>query len=594
MQIPETAPFSEEQRAALNRLLPTVSPPQLQWLAGFITGLEASMQRPGPSPAEEPPSLSILFGSESGNAEGLAQQAKKEASRRGFRVTVADMADRSAADLARERNLLVITSTWGDGDPPDNAMALHAALMSPNAPSFAGVSFAVCALGDTSYDKFCQTGKDFDRRLAELGAERFHERMDCDLDYEAPFNQWLGGVLVALERRVIPETQGRNGDAAATDRKDEPKEAYGKKNPFPAPLTERILLSGRGSGKEVWHHELSLAGSGLTYEPGDSLAVVPRNREEDVNAILEAGQFSGESVTLDGSTAPLRHWLSGAFDCTTLTKNVAAKYNDRAQSAKLSALLADAGAMRDYLHGRQIVDLLTDFPVEGLPAESFLALLRRMPPRLYSIASSLRAYPEEVHLTVASVRYVTHGRSRAGVASTYLAERVALGDTVSVFVTPNKHFKLPADAAAPIIMVGPGTGVAPFRAFLQERQATGATGKNWLFFGDQHYTLDFLYQLEWQDYLKERLLTKLDVAFSRDQKEKIYVQHRMMEQASSLWRWMQDGAVFYVCGDASRMAGDVHEALIRIAEREGGLTRAAAEEHVEELRKSRRYLRDVY
>jgi len=615
MQIPDTAPFTEEQREALNRLLPTITGPQLHWLTGFIAGVEAALRQPGLSPSVAlagtsdtlvdvlessagptkastvTPSLAIWYGSESGNAEGLARAAAKEASRRGLRASVADLGERTLEQLAKESNLLVITSTWGDGDPPDNAVSFHAALMGPGAPSLAGVSFAVCGLGDTSYDKFCQTGKDFDQRLEDLGARRFYPRVDCDTDYEGPFRDWLGGVLAELERSAgaglaLADPGGTAVAEAGT--------SYGKKKPFPAPLKDKILLNGRGSEKEVWHHEFSLAGSGLSYEPGDSLAVVPQNREEDVASVLEATGLAGATVTVDGALRSVDEALRQSYDCTGLTKPFLSKYNERAGSAKLAALLADADACRNYLHGRQIVDALRDFPMPGLKAAELLALLRKMPPRLYSIASSLRAFPDEVHLTVAAVRYHTQGRDRVGVASTFLADRVEVGGAVPVYVAPNKHFKLPADRDAPIIMVGPGTGVAPFRAFVQERQAVGAKGKNWLFFGDQRYTLDFLYQVEWQEAIQDGILTRLDVAFSRDQKQKIYVQHRMLEQAAELWRWLQDGAYFYVCGDATRMAGDVHETLIRIAETTGGMTREAADAYVEELRRTKRYLRDVY
>ncbi|RFC48731.1 MAG: sulfite reductase (NADPH) flavoprotein alpha-component [Verrucomicrobia bacterium] len=613
MQIPDSAPFTEEQRLALNRLLPTITPSQLTWLTGFVAGVQAALQQPGLAPAVTLehtvaavpvalpsvgavpaglPSLAILYGSESGNAEGLAQMARKEATKRGFKATVIDMAERGVAELSKEKRLLVITSTWGDGDPPDNAVALHAALMSPSAPSFAGVSFAVCGLGDTSYDKFCQTGKDFDRRLEELGAERFFDRIDCDTDYEAPFARWLEGVLGELQKRSAGVQASVVSTAVSGEVVSLP--VYGKKNPFPSPVKEKILLSGRGSGKEVWHHEFLLEGSGMAYEPGDSLAVVPVNRSEDVEAILSAGKFERSSVVVDGVACELATALQLHYDCTSLTKNLAGKYNEIAKSGKLSQLLADGDAFREYLHGRQVVDLLIDFPVQGLPAADFLALLRKMPPRLYSIASSLRAHPDEVHLTVAAVRYQTHGRDRVGVASTYLADRVKVGETVPVYTTANKNFKLPADGDTPIVMVGPGTGVAPFRAFLQERQAVGAKGRNWLFFGDQRFTLDFLYQVEWQEYLKDGLLTRLDVAFSRDQKRKIYVQNRMEERAEELWRWLEEGAFFYVCGDASRMAGDVHEMLIRIVEKCGQKSRGDAEAYVEGMRQTKRYLRDVY
>ncbi|MBU6302779.1 MAG: assimilatory sulfite reductase (NADPH) flavoprotein subunit [Verrucomicrobia bacterium] len=609
MQIPDSAPFSEEQRVALTRLLSGITPSQFTWLTGFVAGVEAAIRQSGltPSVAVEPavgamlgaglraasvPSLAIVYGSESGNAEGLAQMARKEAGKRGIKATVVDMADRTVADLAREKHLVVITSTWGDGDPPDNAVGLHAALMSPEAPSFGGTSYAVCGLGDTSYDKFCQTGKDFDRRLEELGAQRFYERIDCDTDYEQPFARWMDAMLVEFLKRfaaVDPAPVAVVGGGAGAVASE-----YGKKKPFPAPLKEKILLSGRGSGKEVWHHELLLEGSGMSYEPGDSLAVVPSNRAEDVERLLAVGKFRGEQVMVDGVSCDLSSALQVHYDCTGLTKNLASKYNEVAKSDKLSKLLGDSEVWRQYLDGRQVVDLLADFPVAGMEASDFLGLLRKMPPRLYSIASSLRACPGEVHLTVATVRYETHGRDRVGVASSFLADRVKVGGTVPVYTTTNKNFKLPVDGDTPIIMVGPGTGVAPFRAFLQERQAVGAKGRNWLFFGDQRYTLDFLYQVEWQEYLKDGLLTRLDVAFSRDQKHKIYVQNRMEERAAELWRWLEEGACFYVCGDAERMAGDVHEMLIRIAETHGGMSRIDAEAHVEGLRKAKRYLRDVY
>jgi len=642
MEIPDTAPFTPEQRAILNQLLPSMNPAQLQWLLGFAAGIDAALRQdagapaalqaqtagnqallstlgqiapdatatnPGPAPAAapEPIPLTIAFGSESGNAESLADSTAKEARKRGFVPKVLDMGDTDLATLSKVGHLLIITSTWGDGDPPDNAVSLHSELMGENAPSFKGVQFSVCALGDTSYDKFCQTGKDFDQRLEELGGERLSERVDCDVDFDGPYQAWLEATLESLSQQVGPAPQEALAAAAAPAAAAVAQQVaaaqapltqavvYDRKNPFRSKMKEKILLNGKGSKKEVWHYELSLAGSNITYQPGDSLAVLPYNGKDIVDPVLQAGSFISGSVSIDGgSQMSLGSALANFYDITTLTKNLLEKYNQFAESKKIDRLLADSDEMKAYIEGRQIVDMLEDFPVKQLSAKDFTSILRKLPPRLYSIASSLRAHPEEVHLTVAAVRYNTHGKERKGVASTYLADLVQIDGTVPIYVSPNKSFKLPEDNTTPIIMVGPGTGIAPFRAFVEERQALGATGKNWLFFGDQHYTNDFLYQLEWQDYLKDGLLTKLDVAFSRDQKKKVYVQHRMAENAKELWSWLDSGAYFYVCGDATRMAHDVHEALIDIVEKQGGLARPKAEAYVQQMQKDKRYLRDVY
>jgi len=629
VQLPETAPFSEEQRALLNQVLPGMSPSQLQWLTGFVAGVQSALQDPSmapssalaarsataPSPAlpaapssnGSPPAgspdagpVTIIFGSESGNAESLARETERALAQQGLQPAVKDMADLAPSELATESDLLVITSTWGDGDPPENAVELHSAIMGGNAPRLDGVRFSVCALGDTSYEQFCQTGREFDQRLAELGGVRIHDRVECDLDFEAPFRKWLDGVLQNL--KPAPERAAQASAPPTRAPAVEPASAaparppsYGKSNPFPAPLVEKILLNGRGSAKETWHLELSLTDSGLSYAPGDSLAVLPVNAIDTVDALLEAGRFEGDTVEVEGvGELPIREVLRDRYDITTLSRNFLTKYNELAHSEALTRLLEDPEAVRSYLHGRQIIDALEDYPIENLPAGSFVSILRKIPPRLYSIASSQRAHPGQVHLTVAAVRYESFGKHRKGVASTFLADQVTPGDPVSVYVTPNKNFKLPDDDSTPIIMVGPGTGIAPFRAFLQERHATGANGKNWLFFGDQHFTTDFLYQVEWQQYLKEGVLDRLDVAFSRDQKRKVYVQHRMEEAGAELWDWLHDGAFFYVCGDASRMAPDVHEALLCIAEKHGRLTRDEATAFLDELRKEKRYQRDVY
>ena len=373
---------------------------------------------------------------------------------------------------------------------------------------------------------------------------------------------------------------------------------YSKKNPFPSTLKQRRLLNKPGSTKEVQHLELCLTGSGLEYRPGDSLAIIPTNSDRLVADVMEAGGLDADvPVELaNGNSAPLGQALKNEFDVSGLTKSVLKKYNQFAQSDKIEALLdpENAAGLKEYLWGREVVDLLSDFPVAGMTAGDFCSVLRKITPRLYSIASSPLAHPGEVHLTIAVLRYQSHGRDREGVCSTYAAERVGVGETMPVFLHHDKHFKLPEDGNTPIIMVGPGTGIAPFRAFVEERAATGADGRSWLFFGDRNRETDFLYGEEFERYHADGKLTRIDLAFSRDQEEKVYVQHRMLENGAELYAWLNDGAMFYVCGDASRMAGDVHEALITIAERDGGQSREAAEAWLKQLQDDRRYLRDVY
>lgn len=603
MNLPTTAPFDNNQRANLSTALTGLNHDQKLWLSGFLAGLQAeSTEAAAPAVAAAPAGktpLTIIYGSESGNCETLAQDSKRLATAQGFQVTVKDMGDLAAKDLSKAENLLVLVSTWGEGDPPDRAVTFYEEVMGKDAPKLEGTRFSVLALGDTSYEHFCKIGKDLDLRLESLGAQRFHPRADCDLDFDEPFKKWIDGALHDLGTVAKPAA---NGSAVATTTVVTPAApaiAYGKKNPFPSELKNRILLNGRGSAKETLHFELSLEDSGLTYNAGDALALIPKNCPDDVDAVITAGKFDPEeSVPApDGSEGPLREVLFQYYDITGLSKPVLKKYNTLAKSADVEKLLGDDSKekLKEFLWGRQVVDALAEFPLKkGVSGREFVSILRKMPPRLYSIASSIKAHPGEVHLTIAAVRYESNGRSRKGVASTYITDRVALGETIPVYTHANKNFKLPASGDTPVIMVGPGTGVAPFRSFVEDRQADGAKGKNWLFFGDQHYSYDFLYQTEWQEYLKDGVLDRLDVAFSRDQKQKVYVQQRMLERSKELYGWLEEGAHFYVCGDASRMAGDVHEALISIVQKEGGKSPEDAEAYVKELQKVKRYQRDVY
>jgi sulfite reductase (NADPH) flavoprotein alpha-component len=590
--LPRTAPFAAEQIAALNAVLAATSPAQRSWLSGFLAGHEsATAPAAAPAPAQRAKvPLTILFATDSGNSEGLAGDARKAASRLGFAAEVLDMAEADPAEIARRRNLLVIASTWGEGDPPERAQRFYEALMADGAPRFEGVRFAVLALGDTAYVNFCAVGRRIDARLEALGGVRVAERVDCDVDYAKPAAAWIGGALGTLDR-LAREGESASAGASASEAAvlglaefDAPASIYGKDNPFPARVVDAVNLNGSRSGKETVHLELSIEGSGLTWEPGDALGIQPTNDPAMVEAVLEAVGLGGND--------DLKARLERERDVTALTRPVIQAYAAATGDLRIAALLEGDGPVA-FAEGRQIVDLFEAFP-NRLTAEQLVGVLRPLPPRLYSIASSPKATPDEPNLLVSAVRYRSHGRERKGVASTFVADLLRAGATVPVHVKPNKHFRLPADGDVPILMIGPGTGVAPFRAFVQEREAEGAKGKSWLFFGDRTYTHDFLYQLDWQDHMASGALTRIDVAFSRDQPEKVYVQHRLWERRSEVYAWLEEGAHLYVCGDEKQMAKDVHAMLRRIVEDRSGRDAEAAEAWLGELKRAGRYQRDVY
>jgi len=587
--LPDSAPFAADHIRALNSVMAETSAEQRHWLSGFLAGYHAAFAQPMAAPqpgARAKIPLTILFATESGNAEGVAAEAKKAAGRQGFAARLLDMADASPADLAAARHLLVIASTWGEGDPPERAAGFYASLMAEDAPRLEGVRFAVLALGDSSYVNFCEVGKRLDARLEELGGVRLAPRTDCDLDYEARAADWGRDALAEIARIAEPEPAAAGRGAIIHVDFATPAAAplHSKANPFPAEIGELINLNSSRSGKATIHLELSLAGSGLTFEPGDALGIVVQNDPATVEAVLRAAGLEGE--------AALAARLGEELDITALSRRVIEAYAGLNPAPGLQELLAGEG-WRGYLAGRQIVDLLEEFPYELTP-EQLQGLLRKLPPRLYSVASSLRAAPEEAHLLVGLVRYQSHGRSRTGVASGFVAERLRAGATLPVYVKPNKNFRLPDESERPIVVIGPGTGVAPFRAFLQERQAQDAKGPSWLFFGDRNFSHDFLYQLDWQDFLKQGVLSRIDVAFSRDQPEKIYVQHRMWQRRAELYAWLEDGAQLYICGDEKAMAKDVHATLARIVADQSGRSAETAEAYLADLRKERRYQRDVY
>jgi sulfite reductase (NADPH) flavoprotein alpha-component len=595
--VPSTAPLAPEQVASLNNLIKGLQSDQLIWMEGFISGLRAAGGSNAPAAVAPAPTpeLTVLYGTESGNSETLADLTVKAAKSSGFKAKAVNMADIKVAKLKGIENLLVIISTWGEGDPPETAVDFYEAFMGEKAPKLEGTRFSVLGLGDTSYEEFCKMGIDFDARLETLGARRIYDRVDCDVDYDDDFAKWHKGALAVLEAEAKPAVS-TTAPAAASAAPAAPVK-YSRKNPFPAELSERVMLNGEGSAKETIHLEFNLEGSGLEYQTGDALAVVPHNADDVVNDFIKTTKLDADSpVLIKEEEYTLLQALTSQLDITSLSLPVIKRYNEIAKDPKLETLLdpANKTELQAYIYGREIIDLLHEFPAKEITADALVGIMRKLPPRLYSIASSPKAHPGEVHLTVGVVRYDAHGRNRKGVCSTYLFERIAEGEKADVFITPNKHFKVPADNDAPMIMVGPGTGIAPFRAFIEERKELGAKGPNWLFFGDQHYLTDFLYQSEWQDYLTDGILTKLDVAFSRDQKEKVYVQDRMREKSQELYAWLEKGANFYVCGDASRMATDVDVALHEIIEKEGGLSEDEAKAYVKKLKEDKRYLRDVY
>jgi sulfite reductase (NADPH) flavoprotein alpha-component len=580
--IPRTAPFGEEEIDLLNRVVGSANPIQRAWLAGFLAGLDAqSGAQARPEPAAPPRAaepLTIVYASESGNSERLAADMAKLARKRGLKPTVVDMADLDLADLAKSRRLVVIAATWGEGDPPGRAAASYAALMGDGAPRLDGVEFAVLALGDTAYVEFCAVGKAIDTRLEALGGKRVADRADLDLDFAEPAARWIDGAVKALAPAEAAAPAG--GQVIPVDFGAAAEPNLG---PFEAEVTAHVDLNSSRSEKETIHIELAFDGKAPAYNPGDSLDLYPQNDPDDVDRLLEAAGLA--------SDAALREELVKERDVTTLSLKTMESYAAATGHQYVKALI-EQGEARDWIAGRQLIDLIAYFPI-ALTAEQLRSLTRPLAPRAYSIASSRREVGDEAHLLVSTVRYDSHGRARKGVASSYVAERLNKGARVRVKLRPNKHFALPA-ADRDIIMVGPGTGIAPFRAFVQERRAAGATGKSWLFFGDRNYTHDFLYQLEWQDALKDGALTRMDVAFSRDTPEKVYVQNRIWDRRREVVEWLDKGAYLYVCGDAKQMAKDVRATLVRAYADVKAIAPEQAEKAVVELERGKRYLQDVY
>ncbi|WP_018923102.1 assimilatory sulfite reductase (NADPH) flavoprotein subunit [Salsuginibacillus kocurii] len=629
MKLQETnSPFTHEQIEYLNQLLPTLTEAQKMWLNGFLAAgpVEAPAAPPtngaatatatatAVKPAEAPTAVAepisappltkdvtVLYGSQTGNSETLAEELSAKLKAQDFNVTLSSMDDFKPKNIKNLDHLFVVVSTHGEGDPPDTALSFYEFLHGKKAPKLDGLNYSVLALGDSSYEYYCQTGKDFDKRLEELGASRLTDRVDCDVDFDEDAAKWANNVLESLQALQSSTGDAVQEAAAAVAEADTAPETpvYSRTNPFYAEVLDNVNLNGRGSNLETHHIELSLEGSNLHYEPGDCLAIYPENHPSLVNALLENLSWSeDESVTINkqGDEGTLREALSRHYEITVLTKPLLKHAAEINANEQLQDLVKDDNKeqLREYINGRDLLDLVTDFGPWNVSPQEFVKILRKMPPRLYSIASSENANPDEVHLTIRTVRYHTHGRDRFGVCSVQCAENLEPGDTIPVYIQKNPNFKLPEDPETPIVMIGPGTGIAPFRSFVEEREEIEADGKSWLFFGDQHFRTDFLYQTEWQKWLKDGVLTRMDVAFSRDTAQKVYVQDRMKVQSAELFNWIEEGAHIYVCGDKNRMAKDVHATLAAIISAEGNMSEEEAEAYLTGLKKQKRYQRDVY
>jgi len=602
------SPFDQEQAAQLNQIFQTLTAEQQIWLTGYLTAQQGAVAQTTEAPQQvaeyvlnnESESqtnndrhITVVYGSETGNAQSLAEIFADRLVEHNYTVKLTAMDEIKQKEFKKVEDLFVITATHGEGDPPDNALTFHEFIHSRKAPKLENLRFSVLALGDESYEYFCQTGKDFDAKLLELGAERLTDRQDCDLDFDDLAEKWMNKNI-----EILNQSTGHGSTVTSTETVQSAKEKrYSKSNPYKAEVLENINLNGRGSNKEVRHVELLLDNYGESFEPGDCVVVLPQNEPEIVTLLIETLGWDKDieiPINDDGDTLPLEKALTEHFEITKLTKPLLQKAAELFGNTELLSQIDNAEWIQQYVDGRDVIDLLIEFPTSELKPETFYKLLRKLPAREYSIASSYEATPDEVHITVGAVRYEAHERTRKGVCSVQLAERIQPGDTLPIYLKKNPNFKFPFDEETPVIMIGPGTGVAPFRSYMQEREELGLSGNTWLFFGEQYFTTDFLYQTEWQAWLKDETLAKLDLAFSRDTEEKIYVQHRIAQQSELFYQWLQDGAAIYVCGDEKHMAKDVHDTIRSVIEQEGDMSEADAEAYLTQMKQEKRYQRDVY
>ena len=597
-----TGALSSEQLGLLTKLTTSLNKEQQVWVSGYLAGFSAgngsqlAVQQPNVKAVSSQPALTILYGSRTGNGESLAKKAKRLAEEQGVSVALKSMESYRVRDLQNEKNLLVIVSTHGEGVPPFSAQELHTFIYGKRAPKLAEVNFAVLALGDSSYFHFCKTGKDFDEQLEKLGANRVAPILTCDLDFEQPAGEWIKSTLKNFDAEIKSKWQpaslsAGNIESAASDNEGV---KYNKKNPFQAPVFEKISLHGKPTERQTLHLELSTDDKGLTYEPGDSAGVIPLNSNVLVQEVLKVSALNGnEELGINGTTTTLEEALRRNFELSKITTDVVTRYLAFSPNSKLQKLIDKQEKFKEYLYGRDIVDLFQDFPAK-VTANDLSAILRPIQPRSYSISSSPLACPGELHLTVSVVNYENSGRSKRGACSSYLSEVAVENEHVPIFIESNPNFRLPKNEETPIVMIGAGTGIAPYRAFVQHREMSEKRGKSWLFFGNRNFETEFLYQTEWQNFLKTGALTKMSVAFSRDSAKKEYVQHRLIENSAELFKWLQEGAHFYICGDMNNMAGDVQKALVKIVEKEGALNSEDAQEYITNLQREKRLQLDVY
>ena len=583
------------QLASLQQTISGFSPLQLAWASGYLAAKSENSSvatLPTAAVAAASSQLTILYASQTGNAKGVASQLADQAKAAGIDVNLKNVAEYKAKSLKNESHLLIVASTNGEGEPPDDAIEFHEFLFSKKAPKLPNLQYSVLSLGDSSYEFFCQTGKDFDLRLTELGAKRVADRVDCDVDYQSEAKAWSTSIVEQLKDELTGDANVAPVVSLAPAAAAESQ--YNKENPFSAELLASQKITGSRSAKDVRHVEIDLADSGLTYQVGDALGVWFENDQALVDELITALALDGEqSVTVAEQSLSLKQALVEKLEITQTAPNFVEFWAGISGDENLAKLAQDKASAREFAANHQIVDIVKQAPAK-VEAQAFVDALRKITPRLYSIASSQAEVEEEVHLTVGVVSYQAGEQTRFGGASGFLSQRLEEGANVKVFVEHNNNFRLPENDDTPVIMIGPGTGVAPFRAFMQERDARDAEGDNWMFFGDQTFTQDFLYQVEWQGYLKSGLLTKMDVAFSRDQAEKIYVQDRIRENGQELYQWLERGAHLYICGDANRMAKDVHNALIEVIAEQSGKDQEQAEDYLKAMRSAKRYQRDVY
>ena len=587
-----TSPLDDAQIQRIQSAVVGLSPVQIAWVSGYLAGsAQHDVPAIAPSPAGNAFQLTILYGSQTGNARGIAEDLSAQAQQNGLNSRIVSMADYAPRKLSTERLTLFVVSTHGEGEPPESAFELHRFLTNKRAPRLEQLQYAVLGLGDSSYTNFCQTAKDFDKRLDQLGARRLFERVDCDVDFHLTADGWRAQALervAELMREHTAEVVPLRGARAA-----HVPARFTRTNPYVAQLVGSQRVTTDDAVAHVQHLELSVDPGALPYTPGDSLGVWFRNDPALVDELIAIMGADGESrVSTQGEERPLRDALLKHCELTRLHPAFVQGYAELTTHAALLHIVSQEERLKDYLRGRQVIDVVREFPKITEPSK-LIALLRPLEPRLYSIASSPLEYDEEIHLTVSMVNYRAFGHHHLGAASGYLTQRLGEDEDIGIYVVENPNFRLPSDPDRAIIMIAAGTGVAPYRAFLQHRESRGENGRNWLIFGNRHFHKDFLYQLEWQRYHQTGLLTRVDPVFSRDQQEKVYVQHRLLERGKELYKWLEEGAHVYVCGDTG-MARDVHQALLAVVAKEAQLTADQASEYVDELRRQARYQRDVY